>query len=80
MAMLKAPTGQDLTRHVVQNMEVPHGSSFWNMSQGFQIETEMKIFAIISVRRHISNSSKKHRKQKAPDFLALFFEAQTPGA
>ena len=53
MAMLKAATGQDLTRHVVQNTEVPHGSSFWNMSQGFQIETEIGIFAIISVRLHI---------------------------
>jgi len=52
IAMLKAKTGQDLKLNVVQNMEesFAHFFFFWNMSQGFQIQTEIRIFAIVSVR------------------------------
>ena len=52
IAMLKAKTGQDLKLNVVQNMEESFAQFFffWNMSQGFQIQTEIRIFAIVSVR------------------------------
>jgi hypothetical protein len=32
------------------------------MGQGFQIQTEIRIFAIVSVRLHISISSKKAQR------------------